>query len=252
MEMQPRLILLLLAILQPLSGALAPLLGIGTPIGNATRDLGAPEQPLPFFFSVWSLIFFAYLAFSLFTIFRRERWMERIALPLVIAGMLNVIWMLSAQLIVSPPLDFALLFPIGAAAWYSAWCFDQMRGMGGSAAKLTADAVTGLLSGWITVAAAISIPITIRHFTILGATDYPWLMLWAALVPAAMAAWCFTRYISRSPWFFVALGWGLLGILLNNWTVTGMNWLAIMTGVVAVLVLYLRITRGAHGAVAAA
>lgn len=247
--MQPRLILLLLALLQPLSGALAPLLGIGVPIGNATRDLGAPEQPLPAFFSIWSLIFLTYLAFSLFAIFRREYWMERISFPLVIAGMLNIIWMLSAQLIVSPPFDFALLFPIGAAAWYSAWCFDQMRGIGGSAAKLTADAVTGLLSGWITVAAAISVPITIRHFTPLGPTDYPWLMLWATLVPAAICAWLFSRFISRSAWFFVALIWGLIGTLLNNWTVTGMHWLAIMTGVVAVLVLYLRITRGAHGAV---
>ena len=252
MQKQPPLILLLLAVLQPLSGALAPLLDIGTPIGNATRDLGAPEQPLPVFFSIWSLIFLAYLVFSLFAIFRRETWMERIALPLVIAGMLNVIWMLSAQLIVSPPVDFALLFPIGVAAWYSAWRFDRMRGMGGSAAKLTADAVTGLLSGWITVAAAISVPITIRHTTTLGPTDYPWLMLWATLVPAGLAAWLFTRFVSRSAWFFVALGWGLLGILLNNWTVTGMNWLAIITGVVAVLVLYLRMTRGAHGAAAAA
>jgi hypothetical protein len=252
MQKQPPLILLLLSVLQPLSGAIAPLLDIGTPIGYATRDLGAPEQPLPVFFSIWSLIFLAYLAFSLFAIFRHEPWMERIALPLVIAGMLNVIWMLSAQLIVSPPLDFTLLFPIGAAAWYSAWRFDCMRGMGGSAAKLTADAVTGLLSGWITVAAAISIPITIRHFSTLGATDYPWLMLWATLVPAAIAAWLFSRFISRSMWFFVALGWGLLGILLNNWAVTGMIWLAMITGVVAVLVLYLRMKRGAHGAVAPA
>ena len=80
MQKQPPLILLLLAVLQPLSGALAPLLDIGTPIGNATRDLGAPEQPLPVFFSIWSLIFLAYLVFSLFAIFRREIWMERIAL----------------------------------------------------------------------------------------------------------------------------------------------------------------------------
>jgi hypothetical protein len=252
MQKQRPFILILLALLQPLSGALAPLAGIGTPIGNATRNLGAPEQPLPVFFSIWSLIFLAYLAFALFATFRREPWMERIAMPLAIAGLMNVVWMLSAQLIVSQPLDFALLFPIGAAAWFSAWQFDRMRGMGGSIAKLTADMTTGLLSGWITVAAAISIPLTIRHFSTLGPTDQPWLMLWATLVPAMLAAWAFTRFISRSLWFYVALGWGLLGILLNNWTITDMNWLAIMTGVVAVIVLSLRLKRGAHGAVQAA
>ena len=130
MQKQRPFILILLALLQPLSGALAPLAGIGTPIGNATRDLGAPEQPLPVFFSIWSVIFAAYLAFALFLLLRREPWMERIAMPLAIAGLMNVVWMLSAQLIVSQPLDFALLFPIGAAAWVSAWQFDRMRGMG--------------------------------------------------------------------------------------------------------------------------
>ncbi|MEH6486984.1 hypothetical protein [Hyphomonas oceanitis] len=252
MQRHRPLILILLALLQPLSGALAPLLDIGTSIGNATRDSGAPEQPLPVFFSIWSLIFLAYFGFALFATFRREPWMERIVMPLVIAGMLNVVWMLSAQLIVSQPLDFLLLFPIAAAAWVSAWRFDRMRGMGGSIAKLTADMTTGLLSGWITVAAAISIPLTVRHFTSLGPTDQPWLMLWATLVPAALATWAYTRFISRSLWFYVALGWGLLGILLNNWTITDMNWLAIMTGVVGVIVLSLRLTRGAHGAVQAA
>lgn len=248
MQRHRPLILILLALLQPLSGALAPLLSIGTPIGSATRDSGAPEQPLPVFFSIWSLIFLAYFVFALFATFRREPWMERITMPLVLAGMFNVVWMLSAQLIVSQPLDFVLLFPIAAAGWIAAWRFDRIRGMGGSIAKLTADAATGLLSGWITVAAAISIPLTIRHFSDLGPTDQPWLMLWATLVPAALATWVFTRFVSRSLWFFVALGWGLLGILLNNWTITDMHWLAIMTGVVTVIVLYLRLTRGAHGA----
>ncbi len=248
MQKQPLVILLLLAVLQPLSGALAPLLGVGTPIGNATRDFGAPEQPLPAFFAIWSVIFLAYFVFALFAVFRREPWMDRIAPPLIMAGMLNVIWMLSAQLIVSQPLDFALLFPIAAATWLAAYRFDRMRGMGGSVAKFAADCATGLLAGWITVAIAISIPLTIRHFTTLGATDYPWHMLWATLVPAALAAWAFSHFISRSRWFFVSLGWGLLGILLNNWTITGMTWLAIVTGAVAALVLYLRLTRGAHGA----
>lgn len=248
MEKQPPVILLLLAVLQPLSGALAPLLGVGMPIGNATRDLGAPEQPLPVFFAIWSLIFLAYFVFSLFAVFRREPWMDRITPALIIAGMLNVIWMLSAQLIVSPPLDFALLFPIAVAAWFAAYRFDRIRGMGGSPAKLVADMATGLLSGWITVAIAISIPLTIRHFTTLGATDYPWQMLWATLVPAALAAWAFACFVSRSPWFFVSLAWGLVGILLNNLTVTGMTWLAIATGALTILILYLRLTRGALGA----
>ncbi|KCZ90697.1 hypothetical protein [Hyphomonas johnsonii] len=241
-------ILILLALLQPLAGALAPVLRIGTPIGNATRDAGAPEQPLPIFFAIWGVIFLAYFLFALATLLRHEPWMDRIAAPLALAGFFSVVWMLSAQIIASQPLDFVLLFPIAITAWTAAYRFDRVRGMGGSPAKFIADAATGLLSGWIMVAIAISIPLTIRSFSTLGPTDLPWPMLWTTIGAAALGTWAFSRFISRSPWFFIALGWGLVGIILNNWTITGMNWLAIMTGVVTCLILYLRLTRGARGA----
>ena len=106
------LIILLFGILQPLSGALAPALGIGTPIGNATRDMTLPEQPLPVFFSIWSVIFLGYFLFGLAYWRAGEPWMDRIAIPLAWAGLFNIVWMLSAQLIASQPLDFLLLFPI--------------------------------------------------------------------------------------------------------------------------------------------
>ena len=241
------LLLVLLSLLQPLSGALAPLSGIGTPIGQATRDLGAPEQPLPVFFSIWSLIFLTFLTFAIIAWRQREPWMLRVGVPLALAGLANVVWMLSAQLIVSQPLDFLLLFPIAAFSWHAAMRFDRLRGMGGSAEKLVADMATGLLSGWILVAIGISVPLLIRSFTPYGPTDFPWQMLWSAIGLIAFGAWMFARYVSRSLWFFVALAWGLLGIIVNNWTVTGMGWLAIMTGVSGLLILSLRLLRGADG-----
>ena len=240
-------LLILLGLLQPLSGALAPTVQIGTPIGAATRDLGAPEQPISAAFSIWSVIFLAYLGFGLACLRLKEPWMIRVAGPLAIAGLLNIVWMLSAQLIVHQPLDFALLFPIAAASWLAAWRFDRTRETGGSGAKLLADMATGMLAGWLSVAIAISIPLTIRSYTTLGATDIPWNMLWTTLVSAGFAAWLFANYISRSLWFFVALGWGLIGIIVNNWFVTGMNWLAIMSAVALVLIIALRSFRGATG-----
>lgn len=240
-------LLILLGLLQPLAGALAPVLGIGTPIGSATRDLGAPEQPLPVFFSIWGFIFGAFLAFALYTWQQRAFWMQRVGAPLALAGAANVVWMLSAQIIASQVVDFALLFPIAYFSWTAAARFDRMRGMGGSAEKLIADAATGLLSGWILVAIGISVPLLIRTFTPYGPTDFPWQMLWIALGPIAFGSWMFARYVSRSLWFFAALAWGLLGIVANNWTVTGMGWIAIMTGVSGIIILSLRLLRGADG-----
>ena len=241
------ILLLVLGILQPLAGALAPLTGLGTPIGEATRGIDAPEQPLPVFFSIWSVIFLAYILFAIAVWRAREPWMIRIGTPLAIAGALNVVWMLGAQLIVSQLLDFLLLFPIAAAAWIAAYRLDTLRELGWSPLKALADAASGLLAGWISVAIAISIPLTIRNNTFLGPTDLPWNMLWITLITGGMAAWIFARYVSRSWWYFIALGWGLLGIVLNNWTHTGMHWLGITTGIALVLILLLRLFRRADG-----
>ena len=71
-------LILLLAVLQPLSGALAPLLGIGTPIGAATASTDAPEQPLPAFFSIWGVIFLAYAGFGLAGLLRPASWLPAV------------------------------------------------------------------------------------------------------------------------------------------------------------------------------
>jgi hypothetical protein len=239
--------LLLVAILQPASGAMALTFGIGTPIGSATRDLGAPEQPLPVFFAIWSPIFLGCLAFALLVLRENEPWMRRVAAPLAVAAACNIVWMLSAQLIVVQPLDYLLLFPILIAACIAAWRFDRTRGLGGGVTKLIADATSGMLSGWLTVAVAISTPLTIRSFTGLGPTDYPWPMLLTTLSIAATAAWIFARYISRSLWFFVSLGWGVLGIVLNNIYATEMGWPALAAAAMGGLIVGLRLSRGADG-----
>lgn len=230
---------------------LLPQLGIGRDVGAAARADYAglpPEQPLGAMFSVWGIIFTLFAIFAVYALRRNDTLVRRLAPPLAFAGALNCVWMLSAQTLNLQLLNFILLFPIAFFAWTAARKFDLMRGMGGSAIKLTADAVTGLLSGWITVAIAISVPLSLRNFLTLGASDYPWQMLWVTLITASLCAYLFTHFISRSLWFFAAAGWGLLGIILNNWYITNMGWLAIVTGIMTLIILYLRLTRGADGA----
>jgi len=239
-------LILLLGFLQPLTGALAPVTGLGTPIGSATASIEAPEQPLPLFFSIWSVIFLAYAAYGIVGIRNPQGWQARPAGPLIYAGIANVIWMLSAQLIAWQPLDFLLLAPVLAAGWVGAARVEALRAEASGPAFLLADAASGLLSGWIAVAVAISIPLTIRTFTGLGPTDFPWPMFWSALIPAALASWIFTRFVSRSLWFFVALGWGLTGIVLNNWLRTEMHWIALIAGLATATILLIRVTRRAN------
>lgn len=239
-------LILLLGILQPLTGALAPLTGLGTPIGAATAGIEAPEQPLPLFFSIWSVIFLAYAAFGVVGIRNPESWLARAAMPLLLAGIANIVWMLSAQLIAWQPLDFLLLVPVLVTSWLAAARIEALRPEGAGPGYRLADATSGLLSGWIAVATAISIPLTIRSFTGLGPTDFPWPMFWATFFSAALASWIFTRFISRSLWFFAALGWGLTGIVVNNWMRTEMHWIALIAGAGTATILLLRVTRRAN------
>lgn len=235
-------LILIVGLLQPLSCALAPLAGIGSPIGAATASTDAPEQPLPLFFSIWGVIFLAYAAFGVAGIRKPESWPVQVAWPLLAAGIANIVWMLCAQLIAFQPLNFLLLAPILAAAWITAARVEAIRPGGVGLNFLLADASSGLLSGWIAVATAISIPLTIRTFTGLGPTDFPWPMFWTTFFSAAVAAWAFTRFVSRSLWFFVALGWGLTGIVLNNWLRTEMHWIALIAGAGTATILLLQVT----------
>ncbi len=157
--------------------------------------------------------------------------------------------MLEAQLVSLMPLDFALLFLVAAPAWVAARRFDRMRGLGGSALKLLSDALTGLLAGWVTVAIAISTAPLLRWAFDLGASDRPWLMLWAALAVAAGGAWLASARFTRSLWYFAALLWGVGGIVVNNFQRTEYGFLAWAALLAAIVIAFARMTRGARGAV---
>ncbi len=241
-----RYALIVAAIGQFLVPALPNLIGLGTPIGDAARaDYGGfpPEQPAGIAFAIWGVIFSFYAAFALAALLGTNETLRRVGAPLAAAGLFNMLWMFSAQTINLQLLNFALLFPIAYFAFRAANAFESVRGMGGTPVKLIADAATGLLSGWITVALAISVPLTIRTLTGLGASDYPWQMLFLTLATAAFGAWVFTTYVSRSLWYFGALGWGVACIAINNWFTTGMHPLAVTAAGAAILILRWRLTR---------
>lgn len=239
------LLVLIVGVLQPLMGALAPVFGFGTPVGDANRAAMAPEQPMPLFFSIWGVIFAVYAAFGLAGLVKPERWPQVMGMPLLLAGVGNIVWLLSAQLIDLQPLNFVLLGPIFLFAWWAARIAHDLRGRERSAGHYLGAAVSGLLAGWISAATAVSIPMTVRGFTGLGETDFPWPMLWSTLVSASVFAWLFASRISASLWYFAALGWGILGIAFHNWLETGMHLIGHITFACLILLIAVRLTRGA-------
>lgn len=242
-----RFALLLVAILQFAVPAL-PSLGIGET--NAVRALSEgvpPELPFGIFFSIWGPIFLGFLALGVLAVFAPRDIDGDLIAPLALAGLGSVIWMLSAQGLGLVWLDFLLLLPILFFAWEAAYRLDRLGGFDGTWQRLLSCFTIGLLAGWISVAVSISVPDLVRGIAGIGVSDYVWVSLWLALIPASLLAFVFATRVSRSLWYFVAVAWGLTGVGLNNWMRTELHALAIATAVVGAIVLLYRLKRGASG-----
>ena len=228
---------------------LLPALGLGETIG-ARAETGArpPELPPGVFFSIWSAVFVTYLIFALLAVLKPTYLEQHLGPPLMLAGLGNVIWMLSAQFFGWQVLDFVLLLPILFFAWMSARRLHLMGGFDGTWQRLNAALLTGLFSGWIAVAVSISVPATYRALAGFGPTDTVWVSLWLALLSAGGLAWFFASRISASIVFFLALAWGLTGVATNNWYMTGMHWLTVVTCLVGAFILWRRARYGARPA----
>lgn len=244
-----RKLLLPMAFVQLLAGYIPNALNFGTPIGDRVTQNGIPpELPPGPFFAIWGIIFTAYFAFGIYAWRKDDELVRRLAAPLVFAGGINTIWMLSAQFLGSTVLETLILLPLIYFAWKAAWQFDTMRGMGGSLIKWTGDLLSGLLSGWAVVALSISVPRLWRELLGQGPTDYEWYSLWSVILTAQIATSIFRRRVSRTLWYYAALGWGIAGILTNNWTRTGygfLGWIALLFGL---WIIFRRLSAGATGA----
>lgn len=240
--------MLLFAALAQFSAPLLPLAGIGETIGaRAVAEGIPPELPTGIFFSIWSVIFIGYLAMAVLHARAPDHVTRQLAGPLTLAGIGNVIWMVSAQSIGSIWLDFLLLLPIGFFAWEAAYRLDRTESYDGTLRSILYGVTTGLLAGWLTVAVSISVPDVGRWLLDRGPSDAVWQSLWMTLVPATILATVFANYVSRNGWYFVALGWGLLGIVVNNWARLGTHALAIAAAIVGAYILFRRIRFGATG-----
>lgn len=244
----PARIALIPVALAQFAAPVLPVMGFGENMGLRAVEGGIPpELPPGLFFSIWGPIFLSYLAFAVIANVRPNHAYDRLAAPLVFAGLGNVVWMLSAQSLALPWLDFVLLLPILAAAWLAAYRLDLMNGFDGTPRRLLACILVGLLAGWLSVAISISLPDVTRWALDRGVSDRVWQSLWLTLIPAGLLAWAFASRVSKSLWYFAALSWGLLGVILNNWDRTGTHALAIAATVVGLWILRRRLRFGARG-----
>lgn len=245
-----RFLLLLVAFGQFIAAGVPRALGLGQGLASRAESGGIPaELPLGLFFAIiWNVIFLLYLVNAIVSLRRGTYVHDHVGEPLLIGGALNIVWMLSAQFIAALWLDLILLFPVMAAAWAASYRLDRIGGYDGTNERLLLCIVTGLLSGWISVAVTISVPDAVREVFGHHASDVVWRYLWLTFAIGAAIAFAFTRHISRSLWYFVGFGWGIAGIAANTLTRLDTPLLGYAAIAFGLFVLYARLTRGADGA----
>lgn len=207
-----------------------------------------PELPPGLFFAIiWNIIFLLYLAHAV-TSWRRGSFADQQILGrLVGVGGSIIVWMIAAQFVLNIWLDLVLLFPVLFLAWSCSYLLDQMGGFDGTGEKLVLCAFTGLLSGWITTAVSISIPEATAHVLDHGPSDYVWRYIWLTFICAGIFAFIFARWISRSLWYFVGLGWGIAGVATNNLVRLDFPLLGYFAVAAGGFIIYMRLVSGARG-----
>ena len=184
MTLPIKLLFLIVAIAQFFVPVL-PQLGIGESIGSRAVAEGIPpELPIGIFFSIWSVIFLGFLGAAIWHWRAPTHVSEQIAMPLTLAGLGNVIWMISAQSLGWPWLDLLVLFPILYFAWIAAYRLDQTSTYDGTGRSILHGVTVGLLAGWLTVAVSISVPDFGRWVLDRGPSDAVWQSFWMTFVPA--------------------------------------------------------------------
>jgi len=225
-----------------------PQFGLGLSIGDrAVADGIPPELPPGIFFSIWGLIFTGLVLTAIWHLRSATYASTRIAPPLMLAAFGNSVWMLCAQSIGVVWIDFLLLLPIAFCTWEAAYRLDQTQSYDGTPRAILHGLTVGLFAGWLTIAVSISVPDLGRFLLNREPSDAVWQSLWMTLLPATILALAFTNFVSRNGWYFVALGWGLIGIVANNWERTGTHGLAIATAIVGAYILFRRMRFGARG-----
>jgi len=245
-----RILLILIAIGNFVAAAVPRAAGMVESVGARAMEGGIrPELPPGLFFAIiWNIIFLLYLLHAVTSMRRASYADQQLLRPLIGVGLTIILWMLVAQFLLNIWLDLVLLFPVLVLAWTCSYRIDRLDGFDGTGERLVLCAMTGLLSGWITTAVSISIPEAVAHVMGHGASDYVWRYLWLTLACAGLIAFAFTRWISRSLWFFVGLGWGIAGIAANNITRLDMPLLGYVAILAGIFIWYRRLSKGARGA----
>ncbi|WP_316012987.1 TspO/MBR family protein [Roseobacter sp. HKCCA0434] len=197
-----RLAILLLAIAFAVSPFFSDFNGFDPDLYPVPQE-NPPIQPAGWAFSIWGVIYLALIVHGLLGL-RHERW-QASRLPLAISLAVGVIWLPVAG---GSPVWATILIWVMLIGAVAALLRD-----GGRGDLWSFDLPVGLYAGWLSAASFVSLALLGAGWGIgPGATGWAWIMLPLAVAFAAFVQW----RVGVSPFYGIAVAWGLFGISARN------------------------------------
>lgn len=215
---------LVLPILQPLAGAMAPVFGIGHTMAEMSARSQTPVVPAGYAFSIWGVIFALGIAWGIWQLLpsggRDSLAARRLGWPLAAAFACANLWMVVAAL-TENGWHLVLIILLMLAASLTAFFINRRlpAHAGGPAwpERWIIRPLVGLMAGWVSVASFANIAGAARISGAIqpdgaGETLAAVLILLAAGGLVLGVLWA----AQGSPWYAAAVAWALVGILYAN------------------------------------
>ena len=242
---------LVLPLLQPLAGAMAPVFGIGMTMAEMSAASQTPVTPAAYAFSIWGVIFALAIAWGIWQALPANRDSvpaRRLGWPLAGAFACSILWMVLAALL-GNGWHLVVVILLLLACALTAFFIARTEPRTGWADSWIVHPLTGLFAGWVAaasfanIAGAALLSGAIRADGAAGTLAAILLLLAAAAVAIAVL------WTARgAPWFAGAFAWALAGIAYANTLERELNVVVALVAV-GLLVLLLAVSwqRGRFG-----
>jgi hypothetical protein len=231
---------LVLPLLQPVVGALAPVFGIGMTMGEMSAASETPVTPAAYAFSIWGIIFALAIAWGVWQALpagRESVAARRLGWPLASAFACTNLWMLLAML-TGNGWHLVLVMLVLLCCVLLAFFIARTEPRVGWADDWIIRPLVGLFAGWVSaatfanIAGAALLSGAIMNNGLAGSLAAV-LILLAAAGLALGVLWA----ARGAPWYAAAFAWALLAIFYGNTVERGLNIIvAAVSLVLAVLV----------------
>jgi hypothetical protein len=213
----------------------------GQTTGDVLRGRPVYFQPAGWTFAIWSLIYlllFVFVVYTFLPIGRGAPWLRIVGPAFLVANAANIAWLLLwhwERWTLTLVAIIALLVVLALIYW------ALRRGRGARAQPPTAERLMvwtpfSVYLGWVTVAVLANISVWLDRT---GSDLWGMGGRWAAVALAGIAVLATALLILwwRDPTYAVAVGWGLLGVVAEQWDRSKLVSLAATVAVVAVAAL---------------